>query len=203
MDPPPEIIVPLPQDKKNPSYLYVLKPGEKSKDKLTMDPKPGYFIRLDQLPSLDSPPMPLAILEFIMYRITSKMGGMGLFCTLILAFIIIIGLKNGYLLYIRKPHERLTKLGRSINTMLFWGGIIVVLGFLGTFIGLQSAIDSVMDAGADAADAKVLLGGIFLLLNLPIFSLTSFTIISIVWYLFTCQHRKLLERSMKETYTAD
>ena len=202
MDPPPEIIVPLPQDGK-PSYRYVLKPGEHPKDIITtMDPMPGYFIRLDQLPSLDSPPMPLAILTFIMYRITSNMGGIGLFCTLILAFIIIIGLKNGYLLYIRKPHERLTKLGRSINTMLFWGGVIVVLGFLGTFIGLQSIIDLVMDAGADA-DVKVLLGGIFLLLNLVIFSLTSFTVISIVWYLFTARHRKLLELSMKEKNSTD
>ena len=135
------------------------------------------------------------MIEYIQY-----MGPLGLLNVIILAFIIIFAIKNCYLLYIKKSHENLAKLGRSINTMLFWGGIIVVLGFLGTFIGLQVAIESLMDAGADA---KVLLGAIFLLLKLVIFSLTGFTIISIVWYLFTSQHRKLLERSMKETFTTD
>ena len=128
------------------------------------------------------------------------MGPLGLLNVLILAFIIVFGLKNGYLLFIKKSQEKLTKLGRSINAMLFWGAIIVILGFIGTFVGLQVVIDSLMDAGADF---KVFLVGIFILLKLVIFSLTSFTIISIVWYLFTCQHRKLLERSMKEKYTAD
>ena len=135
------------------------------------------------------------MIEYIQY-----MGPLGLLNVIILVFIVIFGIKNAYLLYIRKPHENLAKLGRSINAMLFWGAIIVILGFIGTFVGLQGAIDSVMDAGADA---KVLLGGIFLLLKLVIFSLTSFTIISIVWYLFTGQHRKLLERSMKEKYSTD
>ena len=133
--------------------------------------------------------------EFLMY-----IGPLGQLNVIILGFIIVFGLKNAYLLYIRKSHERLTKLGRSINTMLFWGAITVILGFLGTFIGLQVAIESLMDAGADV---KVFLVGILILLKLPIFSLTSFTVISIVWYLFTSQHRKLLERSMKKTFTTD
>ncbi len=133
--------------------------------------------------------------EFLM-----DIGPLGLLNVLILSFIIVFGLKNAYLLYIRKSHEHLTKLGRSINTMLFWGAIMVILGFIGTFVGLQVVIDSLMDAGADF---KVFLVGIFILLKLVIFSLTSFTIISIVWYLFTYQHRKLLESSMKEKYTAD
>ena len=49
----------------------------------------------------------------------------------------------------------------------------------------------------------VFLGAVEMILKLVVFSLTSFTIISVVWYLFTCQHRKLLESSMKEKYTAD
>ncbi|MFC1537980.1 hypothetical protein ACFL6H_01025 [Candidatus Latescibacterota bacterium] len=137
------------------------------------------------------------MIEFLQYT-----GPMGIVNTFILLFIVIFAIKNAYLLYIRKSHDNLAKLGRSINTMLFWGAIIVVLGFLGTFLGLQVAIDSVMEAGA-SADYTVLLGGIFIVLKLVNFSLASFTIISIVWYLFTARHRKLLERSMKETYSAE
>ena len=134
--------------------------------------------------------------EFLM-----DIGPLGKLNVLILAFIIVFGLKNGYLLFIRKPHEHLTKLGRSINTMLFWGAIIVILGFIGTFVGLQYVLKFFIIP--QEPDIKVLLVGIIVLLKLVIFSLTSFTIISIVWYLFTCQHRKLLERSMKEQYTAE
>ena len=102
---------------------------------------------------------------------------MGLLDILILFFIIVFGLKNGYLLFIRKPHDNLTKLGRSINKMLFWGAIMVILGFLGTFIGMQVVIESFMRAGENA-DVTVFLAGIYILLKLVIFSLTSFTIIS-------------------------
>ncbi len=129
-----------------------------------------------------------------------QIGPLGELNVLILAFIIVFGLKNAYLLYIRKPHEQLTKLGRSINKMLFWGAIIVILGFIGTFLGLQIALKSQM---GPRTDIRLLFGGILVLLKLVIFSLTSFTVISVVWYLFTCQHRKLLESSMKEKYSSD
>ncbi|MFC1541123.1 hypothetical protein ACFL50_01595 [Candidatus Latescibacterota bacterium] len=138
----------------------------------------------------------------MMFEYILDMGPMGLINIFIFAFIIIFALKNFYQLYIKKTHKNLSKLGRSINTMLFWGAIVVVLGFLGTFLGLLGAIDSVLKSGTKA-DVRVLLGGISLVLKLLIFSLTSFTVISIVWYLFTAQHRKLLERSMKEAYASD
>ena len=129
-----------------------------------------------------------------------QIGPLGILNVIILALIIVVGLKNAYLLFIKKPHEKLTKLGRSINAMLFWGAIIVILGFIGTFIGLQIVLNSQMGPNADI---RLLFGGIFVLLKLVIFSLTSFTIISVVWYLSTWQHRKLLESSMKEKYSAD
>ena len=135
-----------------------------------------------------------------MIRFIQDIGPMGELNVIILVFIIIVGIKNAYLLFIKKPHEQLTKLGHSINAMLFWGAIIVILGFIGTFVGLQVALESQM---GPRADIRLLFGGIFVLLKLVIFSLTSFTIISVVWYLFTCQHRKLLESSMKEKYSSD
>jgi len=135
-----------------------------------------------------------------MINFIREMGPVGLVNVAILALISIVGLKNAYLLFIKKPHERLTKLGGSINAMLFWAAIMVILGFIGTFIGLQIAIGSIMGPGADI---RVFLAGVFSLLKLVIFSLTSFTIIAVVWYLFTWQHRKLLESSMKKVYSGD
>ncbi|MFC1490684.1 hypothetical protein ACFL6K_05695 [Candidatus Latescibacterota bacterium] len=137
-----------------------------------------------------------------MSRYIMELGHMGLIIIFILSIITIFALKNAYMLYIKKPKENLSKLGRSINTMLFWGAIIVILGFLGTFQGFQNVVEYMSQAGS-SIDLPVFFEGVFLLLKLVIFSLTSFTIISIIWFIFTAKHRKLLERSMKESYTAE
>ncbi|MFC1552161.1 hypothetical protein ACFL6P_06290 [Candidatus Latescibacterota bacterium] len=175
---------------------------------------------------------------------------MGKLNIIILFFITIFALKNAYVLFIKKPRENLAKLGRSINTMLFWGAIIFILGFLGALLGFQGIVDSVRNsyktragdvivqkdglvvvvdpreninivpkqepipqekialsdtvhvkAGTIYGKEAVVLGGIQMLLKLIIFSMTSFIIVSIVWYIFTSRHRKLLERAMKEAYT--
>jgi len=133
-----------------------------------------------------------------MFEYIMDMGPMGLLIVIILAFIFIIGLKNAYLLYIKKPLANLPKLGRSINAMLFWGAMVAVLGFIGSFIGMQTGMVNMATVGA--RDFSIFLGLISIVLKLVIFSLTSFTVISIVWYVFTSRHRKLLERSMKAQY---
>ncbi len=129
-----------------------------------------------------------------------EMGPFGLYGILMVVIIAIFGLKNGYLLFIKKPKENLAKLGRSINAMLFWGAILLIISFLGTFLSTQVAIESVLHPNGDI---RVMFGGIYNILSLVIFGLTSFTIISIVWYIFTGQHRRLLELSMKEKYTVE
>jgi hypothetical protein len=179
------------------------------------------------------------------------MGPIGMLNCIILLIITIFALKNAYMLFIKKPRENLAKLGRSINTMLFWGAIVLFLGFLGSILGFQGIVDSVKNsyrsragdvfnmgsqtivvdprenpkfvpkqepiprkiiaqpdtvhvkAGSIVKGGKlvVVLGGIQMLLKLIIFSMTSFIIVSIVWYIFTTRHRKLLELAMKEAYT--
>ncbi|MFC1650822.1 hypothetical protein ACFL2X_04565 [Candidatus Latescibacterota bacterium] len=203
-------------------------------------------------------------------------GPWGIFNFIIWFFIAVFGLKNAYMLYIRKPKENLSRLGRSINTMLFWGAISVILCFLGTFVAFQSIISAVMDSHShrQAIEAKtnslniqyvesrekmdsllemysksdslsvyvvenredmkklqnmdpkpdiimqagvgparegfvdtglilVTMGGVHQVLTLVISTLLVFTIICVVWYQFLNRHRKLLERSMKEKYSAE
>jgi hypothetical protein len=121
-----------------------------------------------------------------------SIGVFGLVITVILAVIFIFAIKNAYLLYLKKPNGNLNRLGRSINSMLFWGGIVFVLSFLGTFITIQVNIPSIVNP-----DPRVIFAGIHVLLKLVIYGLTSFTIIALVWFLFTNRLQKLLERSMK------
>ena len=132
-----------------------------------------------------------------MPKYIAQLGPFGLLNIIILAFIIFFGLKNAYLLFIKRTQKNLSKLGRSINSMLFWGVIIIILSFLGTFLGSQAVFKVGMNQNSDS---RVLFGGFYILFKLLTFSFTSFTIISIVWYIFTGQHRRLLERSMKEKY---
>jgi hypothetical protein len=138
-----------------------------------------------------------------MTYILKEMGPMGLLDVLILIFIIVFGIYNGYLLIIKRSHENLSQLGRSINSMLFWGAIIVILGFLGTFIGLQCVFQSMEGADADIGNLRVLFGGILMLMKLPILSLTSFAAIAIIWHIYTSRYRRLLERSMKEKHMSN
>ena len=133
------------------------------------------------------------MLEYIL-----DMGPFGLLNVVILAVILIIALKNAYLLYIRRTPENLPGLGRSINTMLFWGAMVVVLGLLGALVGMQTGTDSILASGT--RDFRVMLGGLSMILKLVVFSLACFTVISIVWFAFTGRHRKLLEQAMREQY---
>jgi hypothetical protein len=124
-----------------------------------------------------------------------SMGIFGLVITVILAVIFIFAIKNAYLLYLKKPNGNLNRLGRSINSMLFWGGIVFVLSFLGIFINILVAFPSIAASGTP--DPRVIFAGIEALLKLVIYGLTSFTIIALVWFMFTNRLQKLLERSMK------
>lgn len=130
-----------------------------------------------------------------------SMGPFGELNIIILFAILIMALRNAYVLFISRNPERIARLGRSINAMLFWGVIVVLLGFLGTFLGASSMMNvlaSIEDAGTRII--PVMMAGICKLLVLVNFSLGSFTAVALVWYLFTWRHRKLLDEKLRNDY---
>ena len=122
------------------------------------------------------------------------LGLFGMVNVIIALAVIILAVKIAIELYIRKRNERLLALENSINAILFWSGLIVVLGFLQSFWGAITVISSVV--AANVSDPLVILGGVADLLKNIILSLSFFSIFSIVWFVFRNRYIRLLDKSM-------
>jgi hypothetical protein len=76
----------------------------------------------------------------------------------------------------------------GIDAVLFWGTYGVVLGVLGTLVGIAQAATAIQAAGA--ATSPVVWGGIKVALNTTIFSLCVFSIAFVVWFGLRVRYRR-------------
>ena len=120
-----------------------------------------------------------------------QQGGPLALVNVILAFVVILlVLRSALELFIRKRKEQFPRLRNGIDAILFWSGLMVVLGFLQSFWGFFSGIDSLIASGT--GDPKVIMGLIADDMIIIIFSLSFFTVSSIVWFAFRTRYQRLL-----------
>jgi hypothetical protein len=75
----------------------------------------------------------------------------------------------------------------GIDAVLFWGAYGVVLGILGTLVGVAQAATAIQAAGA--ASTALVWGGIKVALHTTIFSLVVFSIASVLWFALRVRYR--------------
>ena len=124
----------------------------------------------------------------------SDLGFLGIVNMIIAFAVIILAIKNAIELFISKRKERLGGLENSINAILFWSGLMVVIGFLSSFWGATSVIISLVQA--NISDTIVILRAIANLLKLIVLSLSFFTVFAIVWFILRTRYKHLIEKSM-------
>lgn len=76
----------------------------------------------------------------------------------------------------------------GIDAVLFWGTYGVVLGVLGTLIGIAQAATAIQAAGQ--VTTPLIWGGIKVALNTTIFSLLVFSIAFVVWFALRVRYRR-------------
>jgi biopolymer transport protein ExbB/TolQ len=76
----------------------------------------------------------------------------------------------------------------GIDAVLFWGSYGVVLGILGTLVGIAQAATAIQAVGT--VTAALVWGGIKVALNTTIFSLVVFSIAFVVWFALRVRYRR-------------
>jgi biopolymer transport protein ExbB/TolQ len=76
----------------------------------------------------------------------------------------------------------------GIDAVLFWGSYGVVLGILGTLVGIAQAATAIQAVGT--VTAALVWGGIKVALNTTIFSLVVFSIAFVVWFSLRVRYRR-------------
>jgi len=79
----------------------------------------------------------------------------------------------------------------NIDAVLFWGAYGVVLGLLGTLVGVTQAATAISASGASTVGAALVWGGIKVALNPTIFSLVVFSIAFVVWFALRVRYRRV------------
>ncbi|HSM08087.1 MAG TPA: MotA/TolQ/ExbB proton channel family protein, partial [Gemmatimonadota bacterium] len=69
---------------------------------------------------------------------------------------------------------------REIDAVLFWGVWVVVIGLLGTFVGIYQAAGALEMVGG-AASASLIWGGIKVALTTTLFGLLVFSVAALLW----------------------
>ena len=117
-------------------------------------------------------------------------GGYFMWLLLILAVVIIV-------LSIKKAIELLSKndlnqatLESGINAIIFWGGICLVLGFFGHFLGLYNAMKAIDKA--DNISPAIVMEGYAVSLSTILFGLFIFLFSAIIWFTLHWRYKKIL-----------
>jgi biopolymer transport protein ExbB/TolQ len=120
-------------------------------------------------------------------------GGFYMWPLLLFAIIILsLSVKKIIDLFFKKDISH-TNLETGINSILFWGGMSVLIGFLGHFHGLFLAMEAISRA-SDISPAIVAMGyGISLITVL--FGLLNLLISALIWFVLRWRFKQLISTS--------
>ena len=120
-------------------------------------------------------------------------GGFYMWPLLIFAIIILVlSIKKIIDLFFKTDLSH-AKLESGINSILFWGGMSVLIGFLGHFHGLYMAMEAISRA-SDISPAIVAMGyGVSLITVL--FGLLILLFSSIIWFVLRWRFKQLVSKS--------
>lgn len=116
-------------------------------------------------------------------------GGFFMWPIVIMALCIVyLSLKNFILIYIKKePAE--DYLLRSINSILFWGIMCALVGFLAHYWGLYIALNNIKQAGD--VSPEILAGGYQVSLITILSGMVILIFSSIIWFVFKCKFNNM------------
>lgn len=116
-------------------------------------------------------------------------GGQFMWLLLIIAIVIIVlAITNGIQLYSPKEQNR-AKLENGINSILFWGGFSLVLGFFAHFLGIYQAMLAIQGAGD--ISPSIVAGGYAMSIITILSGLFILMMSSIIWFVFKNKLTKL------------
>jgi biopolymer transport protein ExbB/TolQ len=120
-------------------------------------------------------------------------GGMYMWPILLCSILImVLSIKKIIDLFFKKDLNHL-QLESGINSILFWGGISVLIGFLGHFHGLFLAMEAISRA-SDISPAIVAMGyGVSLITVL--FGLLNLLISSLIWFVLRWRFKQITSKS--------
>jgi biopolymer transport protein ExbB/TolQ len=78
----------------------------------------------------------------------------------------------------------------AIDAVLFWGVWVVVIGLLGTFVGIYQAA-SVLETVGGPANASLIWGGIKVALTTTVFGLLVFSVAALLWIGLRTRYRRV------------
>lgn len=82
------------------------------------------------------------------------------------------------------------KVETGIDAVLFWGFYAVVVGVLGTLVGVAQAAGAI--ERAQAVSTQLIWGGIKVALSTTIFGLVTFSLALLVWFALRVRYRHLV-----------
>ena len=116
-----------------------------------------------------------------------QQGGVMMY-PLILIALVVVGL--GVWATVRVPRvtgpDPVVEMG--IDATLFWGGWALLLGLLGTFVGVYFAAGAISQAGG--ASAALVWGGIQVALTTTVFGLGVFSLAALAWFVLRTWYRR-------------
>lgn len=116
-------------------------------------------------------------------------GGSFMWLLLIIAIVIIVlTITNGIQLYSQKEKNKV-KLESGVNSILFWGGFSLVLGFFAHFLGIYRAMLAIRSAG-DISPAIVAAGYAMSIITI-LTGLFILLLSSIIWFVLKNKLTKL------------
>jgi len=120
-------------------------------------------------------------------------GGFYMWPLLLFAIIILVLSIKKIIDLFFNPTLSHVKLESGINSILFWGGMSVLIGFLGHYHGMYLAMQAISRA-SDISPAIVAMGyGVSLISVL--FGLLILLFSSIIWFVFRWRFKQLISRS--------
>jgi len=116
-------------------------------------------------------------------------GGVMMYPLLLVTIVMIVLSIRAWLRLGRGDAASVT-LGTGIDAIVFWGGYAVVLGVLGTLVGVSMAAQAISMAGE--ISTTLVWQGIRIALSTTIYGLLVFAVSLLVWFALRARHRRQL-----------
>lgn len=104
----------------------------------------------------------------------------------------VFGLAGWSWMGLRAESGRDAVLETRIDSVLFWGAYGVILGVLGTLIGIAQAADAIQAYGQDTVSASLVWGGIRVALTTVITGFLVFSVAFVLWFALRVRYRRTL-----------
>ncbi len=116
-----------------------------------------------------------------------KQGGVMMYPLLILAVTVAVLTVRGWL-RVRRVSAADPVVETGVDAVVFWGAWSVVLGLLGTIVGIYFAAGAI--EAAPAISPQVIWGGIRVALITLIFGLLVFAVSAVAWFTLRTRYRR-------------